>query len=125
MSKSYLIILPFLLLVSACTYTSSMNSGTSFTPKQVSLIKKGITDEVSLVNLLGQPQVKTVISETDVKWIYTYTEGSASAQAFTMKTTSNFTTHMLDILVRDGVVINFAETHTPVNYNINTSSSLN
>lgn len=113
-----------LLTLSACTYTSNMNVGTNFSPEQAAKIIKGKTTEADLVNLLGQPQIKTVINETDIKWIYSYTDGSASAQAFTMKTTSDFTTHTLDILVRDGVVLNFAETHTPMNMTINTQSSV-
>lgn len=113
-----------LLALSACTYTSNMNVGTNFSSEQAAKIVKGKTTEADLVNLLGQPQMKTVINETDIKWIYSYTEGSASAQAFTMKTTSDFTTHTLDILIRNGVVLNFAETHTPTNMNINTKSSI-
>ncbi|WP_445946238.1 hypothetical protein [Shewanella sp.] len=113
-----------LLALSACTYTSNMNVGTNFSSEQAAKITKGKTTEAELVILLGQPQIKTVINETDVKWIYSYTEGSASAQAFTMQTTSDFTTHTLDILLRDGVVLNFAETHTPTNMNISTQSSI-
>lgn len=118
MKKILLVIIPLIALSSACTYTSNVNTGTSFTTEQVSKIVKGSTTEARLVELLGQPQVKTVLNEKDVKWVYSYTEGSASAQAFTMKTTSNFTTHTLDILVRDGVVLNFAETHSPLNVNM-------
>ncbi|MCE9791639.1 hypothetical protein LZ659_08525 [Shewanella indica] len=113
-----------LITLSACTYTSNMNVGTNFSSEQVAKIAKGKTAEADLVNLFGQPQVKAVINETDVKWIYSYTEGSASAQAFTMKTTSDFTTHTLDILLRNGVVVNFAETHAPTNMTINTQSSI-
>ncbi|MBZ4680459.1 MAG: hypothetical protein JG763_3088 [Shewanella sp.] len=113
-----------LLALSACTYTSNMNVGTNFSSEQAAQIIKEQTTEAELVNLLGQPQVKTVINDTDVKWIYSYTEGSASAQAFTMKTTSDFTTHTLDILLRNGVVVNFAETHAPTNMTINTQSSI-
>ncbi|TCN87880.1 hypothetical protein [Shewanella fodinae] len=113
-----------LLTLSACTYTSNMNVGTNFSSEQAAKIIKGKTTEAELVGLLGQPQIKTVINETDVKWVYSYTEGSASAQAFTMKTTSDFTTHILDILLRNGVVLNYAETHTPTNMTISTQSSV-
>ncbi|MBB1363808.1 hypothetical protein H5125_16845 [Shewanella sp. SR44-4] len=112
------------ILLSACTYTSNMNMGNNFSADQTAQITKGKTTETDIITLFGQPSVKTVLNETDVKWIYSYTEGSSSAQAFTMKTTSDFTTHTLDILLRDGVVINFAETHAPMNMNLNTQSSI-
>ncbi|KPN78872.1 hypothetical protein AEA42_01150 [Shewanella sp. Sh95] len=113
-----------LLTLSACTYTSNMNVGTNFSSEQAAKIVKNKTTDSELVALLGQPQVKTVINETDVKWIYSYTEGSASTQALTMKTTSDFTIHTLDILLRNGIVLNFAETHTPMNMNLNTQSTI-
>lgn len=124
MKFTKIITLSTAILLSACTYTSNMNMGNNFSSEQTTKISKGKTTEAELVSMFGQPSVKTVINETDVKWIYTYTEGSSSAQAFTLKVTSNFTTHTLDLLLRDGVVLNFAETHTPMNMNLNTQSSI-
>ncbi len=62
--------------------------------------------------------MKSVISETDEKWVYTYTGGKATSQAFTMKTESDISTHMLDILIKSDVVVNFAETNNVHNMNI-------
>ena len=120
-----LTMLCMLIMLTGCTYTTHMNTGNQFSSDKVALIQKQKTTDKELIALLGQPTTKTVISETDVKWIYSYTDGSASAQAFTAKTTSNFTVHTLDILIRDGVVLNFVENHAPVNTNLQTQSGLN
>ncbi|WP_038173469.1 hypothetical protein [Vibrio breoganii] len=99
-------------MLSACVYKSNVDYGTQFTNEQVAQIEKKVTTKNDLMRIFGEPNVKTVISETGEKWIYTYTGGSASAQAFTGKTTSDISTHMLDILIENGVVVNFAETNT-------------
>ena len=106
-------------IASGCTYTSNVNYGTSFSSEQVSKIVKGKTTADELILIFGEPAIKSVISENEVKWIYSHTGGSASAQAFTMKTHNDIKTQTLDILVRDGIVINFAETNT--DHNMNTS----
>jgi hypothetical protein len=71
------------------------------------------------LKIFGEPAIKSVLSETEEKWVYSYTGGTASAQAFTMKTTSDISTHMLDLLIKNGIVINFAETNNV--HNINSS----
>ena len=98
-----------------CTYTSKVDYGTQFTAEQVSKIKKNVTTKADLIGIFGEPAVKSVLNETDEKWVYTYTGGTASAQAYTMKTSSNISTHMLDILIKSDVVVNFAETNNKHN----------
>lgn len=105
-------------MLSACVYRSNVDYGTQFTKEQVAQIEKKVTVKEDLIRIFGEPNLKTVISETGEKWIYTYTGGSASAQAFTGKTTSDISTHMLDILIENGVVVNFVETNTQHNMNV-------
>lgn len=119
MKKSILFLL--MIAIGGCTYTSEVSYGTPFNSEQVSGIVKGSTTTIELESIFGQPSIKSVLSENEEKWVYSYTGGSASAQAFTMKTTSDISTHMLDILIRDGKVINFAETKTKNNMNIKSS----
>ncbi|MFA0562751.1 hypothetical protein AB4559_03255 [Vibrio sp. 10N.222.51.C8] len=105
-------------MLSACVYTSNVDYGTKFTEEQVSQIEKKVTTKNDLIRIFGEPSIKTVISETGEKWVYSYTGGSASSQAFTMKTTSDITTHTIDILLANGVVVNFAETKNKQNMNM-------
>jgi outer membrane protein assembly factor BamE (lipoprotein component of BamABCDE complex) len=111
-----LIAFAFICVLTGCTYTSHVSTGTPFPLDKVSQIKKGQTTKQQLEGLFGQPFSKSIINETDEKWLYSYVDGSASAQAFTMKTTSVMTQHTLDILLSNGVVINFAETNSPLQY---------
>ncbi len=111
--------LVILMPLSACVYKSNVDYGTQFTSEQVNQIQKKVTTKSDLLKIFGEPAIKSVISETGEKWVYSYTGGSASAQAFTMKTTSDISTHMLDILIENDVVVNFAETNTK--HNMNTS----
>ncbi len=112
--KRLLIIITCLTLITGCVYTSNYEVGKAFDEEKVSQIVKGKTTETELISMFGQPFTKAVVSDTDSKWVYSYSKGSASAQAFTMKTESNMKMSTLDILVRDGVVINYAFTSGPV-----------
>lgn len=122
MDKTISLRVTFLLVTasmsSACVYRFNVDYGTQFTKEQVAQIEKKVTVKEDLIRIFGEPNLKTVISETGEKWIYTYTGGSASAQAFTGKTTSDISTHMLDILIENGVVVNFVETNTQHNMNV-------
>ncbi|MEZ9624170.1 hypothetical protein AB4237_22740, partial [Vibrio sp. 10N.261.55.F6] len=55
--------------------------GTKFTEEQVSQIEKKVTTKNDLIRIFGEPSIKTVISETGEKWVYSYTGGSASSRA--------------------------------------------
>ncbi|WP_017220213.1 hypothetical protein [Moritella dasanensis] len=119
-NKSTLLLMVGLLLT-GCVYKSDVNYGNQFTSEQVNQIEKKVTTTSDLLKIFDQPSIKSVISETQEKWVYSYTGGTATAQAFTMKTTSNISTHMLDILIENNVVLNFAETNNVNNMNLNTS----
>ena len=102
------------LFVSGCA-TSSYSVGRDFPSQNVSKIVKGKTTSTELVRLFGEPSFKTVISATEEKWIYTHSSGTASAQSyvFTTKVQTTGQQKMLDILLKNGVVTNFAFTEGP------------
>lgn len=125
MKKIVAIIIPLILSsLLGCTYTNHYESGTKISAEKVQKIVKGKTTEADLINMFGQPFSKGVVSENETKWIYMHNTVSASAQAFTMKTTSNAEMTTLDILLRDGVVINYAYTKSPLNPTMNMKTSL-
>ena len=92
--------------------TSSFSVGKNFSSKNVSQIVKGQTTSKEMVTLFGEPYSKNLISATDEKWIYMYSAGTATAQSYILsmdvKTTS--TKKVLEVLITDGVVSNFAFT---------------
>jgi hypothetical protein len=78
--------------------TSHFTAGRDFPSASVASITKGKTTTIELKLLFGEPYAKSAVSETDEKWIYTYTNGSAHAQSYvvTMKVTTTDTqkTHL-------------------------------
>lgn len=99
------------MIITGCA-TSSYSVGRDFSSENVKSIVKGKTKSTELIQLFGQPFSKTVISANEEKWIYTYSSGTASAQSYLVTTKVETTGHqkMLDILLKDGVVINFTFT---------------
>ncbi|HBM2965389.1 hypothetical protein [Klebsiella michiganensis] len=123
--NKFAILVPLLCLVMlGCTYTNQYESGSQISVENVNRIVKGKTTEAELIGMFGQPFSKAVISATEAKWIYTHNAVSASAQAFTMKTTSSAEMTTLDILLKDGVVVNYAYTKSPLNPTMNMKTSL-
>jgi hypothetical protein len=92
--------------------TSSFKVGNDFSSANVSKIVKGKTTSNEMISLFGEPFTKSVISATDEKWIYMYSNGTAKAQSYivTMKVETTGTQKTLDVLITDGVVSNFAYT---------------
>ena len=113
--KGILAVVFGIMVLTGCTYTNSYDTGTKISSENVNKIVKGKTTEAELIAMFGQPFSKSVVSENEMKWIYAHNSVSASAQAFTMKTTSSSEMTTLDILLKDGVVVNYAFTKTPIN----------
>jgi hypothetical protein len=92
--------------------TSSFKVGNDFSSANVSKIVKGKTSSNEMISLFGEPFTKSVISATDEKWIYIYSNGTAKAQSYivTMKVETTGTQKTLDVLITDGVVSNFTYT---------------
>ena len=110
-------IITIFLLLSGCASTSSNYSvGKSFSSDNVNKIVKGKTTSAELKNLFGEPYTKSVISADEEKWTYMHTSGTSSAQShvFTMDVKTTGTQKTLDILLKNGVVINYAFTEGPV-----------
>ncbi|WP_097303518.1 hypothetical protein [Pseudomonas chlororaphis] len=95
--------------------TSHYTAGRDFSSANVASITKGKTTTAELKSLFGEPYTKNAVSETDEKWIYTYTNGSAHAQSYvvTMKVTTTGTQKTLDVLIRNDVVINYTFSEGP------------
>lgn len=106
------VMLALLIIALVGCATSSYSTGKNFDSSLVNKIVKGETTKDDLVRMFGQPFSKTVISENDEKWIYMYSSGTAKAQSYviTMKVESRGIRKILDILLKDGVVINYAYT---------------
>ncbi|MCM8560791.1 hypothetical protein ACLE2W_11745 [Pseudomonas shahriarae] len=95
--------------------TSYYTAGRDFPSASVASITKGKTTTAELKSLFGEPYAKSAVSETDEKWIYTYTNGSAHAQSYvvTMKVTTTGTQKTFDVLIRNDVVINYTFSEGP------------
>lgn len=97
------------LVLTGCA-SSSYNYGRDFETHNISRIEKGKTTSNELVSMFGEPFLKTVVSASEEKWVYTYTSGTTKAQSYivTMKVETIGTQKTLDILIKDGVVLNYA-----------------
>ena len=109
--KKYWILLIVIILGSGCA-TSSYSVGTDFSSVNIDRIVKGKTTSQEMIQLFGEPFSKSVVSAEDEKWMYMYSKGTAKAQSYviTMKVETTGTQKMLDVLIKNGVVINFAYT---------------
>ena len=107
------------LSLSGCA-TSTYSVGKNFASENVPQIVKGKTTSEDLISLLGEPYTKTVLSASDEKWIYMHSEGTAKAQSYivSMDVKTKGTQKMLDVLISNGVVVNFAYTEGPNPYNM-------
>ena len=101
------------LLISVATLsgcaTSNYSVGTDFSVEKASEIVKGETTTAQLVSLLGEPYSKHVLSETQEKWMYFYSAGTAKAQSYIVSTDVKMTgtQKTLDVLIEDGIVVNY------------------
>lgn len=113
--KNIFAALAFCGLLSACA-TSHYSTGRDFASANVSQIVKGKTTTAELENLFGEPFAKTPVNETDEKWAYSYTDASTHAQSYivSMQVTTKGTRKALDLLIRNGVVINYTFTDGPL-----------
>lgn len=107
------------LSLSGCA-TSSYSVGKNFASENVAQIIKGKTTSEELLVLLGEPYTKTVLSASDEKWIYMHSEGTTKAQSYivSMDVKTTGTQKMLDVLISNGVVANFAYTEGPHPYSM-------
>lgn len=111
MKKVFASVLITIATLSGCA-TSNYSIGTDFSVEKASEIIKGETTTSQLVALLGEPYSKHVLSKTQEKWMYFYSAGSAKAQSYivTMDVKTSGTRKTLDVLIEDGVVVNYTLT---------------
>ncbi|MDH4847956.1 hypothetical protein E8E71_30035 [Pseudomonas sp. BN605] len=88
----FIVAIGMCLVLGGCA-TSHYEAGRDFPSASVASISKGKTTTAELKTLFGEPYAKSAVSETDEKWVYTYTSGSAHAQSYvvTMKVTTTGT----------------------------------
>jgi outer membrane protein assembly factor BamE (lipoprotein component of BamABCDE complex) len=96
--------------------TANYTAGRDFTQESVSQIIKGKTTGEELTALMGQPDAKAVMSATEEKWTYQYINTTSSAQSYVVSMSVETTgiRKLLDVLIKDGVVINYAYTEGPI-----------
>jgi len=113
-------------LLAGCTFPSAYTVGRDFDSSLVKQIVKGKTTGSELITMFGQPVTKTVLSANEEKWIYSYTSGEAKAKnlIYTIKVESEGKVKTLDVLLRDGVVLNYTYSEGPVTgYTVNSRTS--
>ena len=96
-------------LVAGC-YTAPIKHGNEFDTNYVKHIVKGETTRAQLITWFGQPYLKSTISENEEKWVYTYTQGEAKSGVLSTKVNSQ--TNVLDIYIKEDVVINYTYNET-------------
>ena len=86
--------------------------GRDFPGENVSKIVRGKTTDKDLIQMFGEPLSKTVISETEKNWIYTYASGTATVVRHfsSVETKYKGNEKALNILLKNGVVTNFTFT---------------
>lgn len=90
--------------LSGCA-TSNYSVGTDFSVEKASEIVRGETTTTQLVSLLGEPYSKNVISQSQEKWMYFYSAGTAKAQSYIVSTDVKMTgtQKTLDVLIEESV----------------------
>ena len=99
-------------IVGCINPTSTYSVGKNFSSENVSKVVKGQTAASELTQMFGEPFSKTVISESEEKWIYSYSSGTAKVQSgfLTANVQTTGKRKMLDVLLKNGIVTNFAYT---------------
>lgn len=122
MKLAYFGVLIGALFITACA-TSNYTVGNDFPTENIDKIEREETTSSDLVSLFGEPYSKSVISEDTEKWLYTYSSGTAKAQSYivTMQVETTGEQKTLDVLLKNGVVVNFTFTEgkTPYSTTVN------
>ncbi|MGB2538208.1 hypothetical protein [Hafnia paralvei] len=98
-------------LLSGCVYKSTAHAGKDFDETKVTQIVASKTTESDLLHLMGEPVKKEVVSANEVKWIYEYVTSTAAVRVFSANPKVDVTKKALEVLVKDGVVVNYALTN--------------
>lgn len=112
--KKITLVLIIACITSGCVYRSTAHSGRDFDENKSSQIVAGKTTEGDLIRILGEPVKKDVMNDHDVKWVYEYVTSTAAVRVFSVKPKVDVTKKTLEVLVRNGVVVNHALTNPGV-----------
>lgn len=94
------------ILVCLISCSAPVKQGAEFDDQYVDNIVKGETTKQQLIQWFGEPSIKSTVSENEEKWVYSFTRGKVTAGLF--KTKSDIVTKILDLYLKEDVVINFA-----------------
>ena len=108
---SLLVLVVSAMLLSGCVYRSTAHSGRDFDETKATQIVSAKTTEADLIRLLGEPVKKEIVSDHEVKWIYEYVTSNAAVRVFSARPKVDVTRKTLEILLRDGIVVNHALTN--------------
>jgi hypothetical protein len=115
--KNMIVLIAFgiLALTVGCA-TSTYTFGRDFPGESANQITKGKTTSADLVKIFGEPFSKNVISATEEKWVYSYGSSTSSAQSYviTMKVKTTGQQKTLDVLLKNGVVVNYVFNEGPM-----------
>ena len=111
------LLIPALLAVLAGCATSNYSTGRDFASDRVRSIVKGQTTASQIEDWFGQPFMKSTITATQEKWVYSYSQGKATAVMGSVKTEGTMKT--LDVLIDDGVVVNYTFSEGDQPYSVN------
>lgn len=106
--KKIIMVLCLAISVSGCVFKSTAHNGRDFDESKATQIVSSKTKESDLLRLLGEPVRKEVVGDHEVKWIYEYVTSNAAVRMFSAKPKVDVTKKTLEILLRDGVVVNHA-----------------
>lgn len=104
----FLLIIASIVLV-ACTTNSSHTTGSPIDHSKVEQIVKEETTATEIKQWFGNPMNVAVVGENSEKWIYTHsvTDAASTTAPFFMSTKADNKQEILDILIKDGVVVNY------------------
>jgi len=121
----YIILPLFCAAIAGCSTTWTSTSGRDFDAAKIAEIKKGVTTAAELVVMFGQPYSKSVKTENDVEWTYSWVKASSTTSSGwsveNIRTTGQ--KKHLSVLVRNDVVVNYSYDEGP--FELNTKHELN
>lgn len=94
------------MLVCLISCSAPVKQGAEFDDRHVENIVKGETTKQQLIQWFGEPSIKSTVSENEEKWVYSFTRGKVTSGLF--KTKSEIKTKILDLYLKEDVVINYA-----------------
>ncbi|CAI9399347.1 hypothetical protein [Lelliottia sp. T2.26D-8] len=98
-------------LLSGCVFRSTSHAGKDFDETKATQIVSNKTTEADLLRIMGEPVKKDIVSDHEVKWVYEYVTSNAAVRMFSTKPKVDVTKKALEVLIRDGVVVNHAFTN--------------